>query len=95
MEDACLTISPFTFRNYSLFAVFDGHGGIRIFYERSLSSSFCSKTISIITIKKRKPQERKVWRGTQRNFSQDGWDFDVWKGSKINRVTKKSWVSKR
>ena len=27
MEDACVTISPFTYRNYSLFAVFDGHGG--------------------------------------------------------------------
>jgi serine/threonine protein phosphatase PrpC len=27
MEDACVTISPFTYKNYSLFAVFDGHGG--------------------------------------------------------------------
>lgn len=27
MEDASVTISPFTYKNYSLFAVFDGHGG--------------------------------------------------------------------
>lgn len=28
MEDASVTISPFTYKNYSLFAVFDGHGGM-------------------------------------------------------------------
>ena len=28
MEDATLVISPFTYKNYSLFCVFDGHGGI-------------------------------------------------------------------
>lgn len=27
MEDASMIISPFTFRNYSLFGIFDGHGG--------------------------------------------------------------------
>jgi serine/threonine protein phosphatase PrpC len=27
MEDASMIISPFTFKNYSLFGVFDGHGG--------------------------------------------------------------------
>jgi serine/threonine protein phosphatase PrpC len=27
MEDATVAISPFTYKNYSLFAVFDGHGG--------------------------------------------------------------------
>jgi serine/threonine protein phosphatase PrpC len=27
MEDSSITVSPFTFKNYSLFAVFDGHGG--------------------------------------------------------------------
>ena len=27
MEDASMIISPFTFRNFSLFGVFDGHGG--------------------------------------------------------------------
>ena len=30
MEDATLTLSPFTYKNYSLFCVFDGHGGIII-----------------------------------------------------------------
>lgn len=28
MEDATVSISPFTYRNYSLLCVFDGHGGI-------------------------------------------------------------------
>ncbi len=28
MEDASMIISPFTYRNYSLFGIFDGHGGI-------------------------------------------------------------------
>ena len=27
MEDATLYVSPFTYKNYSLFGVFDGHGG--------------------------------------------------------------------
>jgi serine/threonine protein phosphatase PrpC len=27
MEDSMLMVSPFTYRNYSLFGVFDGHGG--------------------------------------------------------------------
>lgn len=27
MEDASLIISPFTYKNYSLFGLFDGHGG--------------------------------------------------------------------
>lgn len=27
MEDASVAMSPFTYKNYSLFAVFDGHGG--------------------------------------------------------------------
>jgi serine/threonine protein phosphatase PrpC len=30
MEDASMIISPFTHRNYSLFGIFDGHGGIYI-----------------------------------------------------------------
>ena len=29
MEDASVSISPFTYRNYSLFCVFDGHGGMK------------------------------------------------------------------
>ncbi len=28
MEDASMVISPFTYKNYSLFGIFDGHGGI-------------------------------------------------------------------
>ena len=31
MEDATLTVSPFTYKNYSLFCVFDGHGGTELF----------------------------------------------------------------
>lgn len=27
MEDASMIISPFTYKNYSLFGIFDGHGG--------------------------------------------------------------------
>ena len=27
MEDATLYVSPFTYKNFSLFGVFDGHGG--------------------------------------------------------------------
>lgn len=40
MEDACLCVSPFTYKNYSLFGVFDGHGGMLFVRIRTGSSTF-------------------------------------------------------
>jgi hypothetical protein len=52
MEDASLSVSPLTDKKNSLFAVFDGHGGILISYTRTLSCRFCVKTFyKIILIK--------------------------------------------
>ena len=44
MEDASLYVSPFTYKNYSLFGVFDGHGGKVKFIIRSRGRPFCQKT---------------------------------------------------
>lgn len=45
MEDAHLSITPFTKKNFSLFAVFDGHGGIPL-YIQALKLQLLPKGIS-------------------------------------------------
>ena len=52
MEDASLYVSPFTYKNYSLFGVFDGHGGKLKAIFRSISSPVCEKALYELTLKK-------------------------------------------
>lgn len=51
MEDAHISQSPITDKKNSLFAVFDGHGGIILIYLiRPRSIDFCRKTLYRLTL---------------------------------------------
>lgn len=64
MEDAHLSISPLSDKRSSIFAVFDGHGGIFYFNnERRGSGNLCRTTFRRIIINKFQLQKRALRAG--------------------------------
>ena len=60
MEDATLYVSPFTYKNYSLFGVFDGHGGTLSFYPKVLKLHYSLKSILCLSFRKMKVLKKEI-----------------------------------